>query len=100
LNETSGTIRIDKWLWFARQAKTRGAAQKLVTGGKVRLNREKIVNSARQVRPGDVITVSLQHGVNVLRIVDCGTRRGSYPEAQLLYEDLTRSQPAESGQDT
>jgi ribosome-associated heat shock protein Hsp15 len=46
------------------------------------------------VKAGDVLTVALESGVRVLRVVDLGERRGPAPEAQALYEDLTP--PAES----
>ncbi|WEK50585.1 MAG: RNA-binding S4 domain-containing protein [Candidatus Kaistia colombiensis] len=89
MSEETGRQRIDKWLWFARFAKSRSIAQKLVTGGKVRVNRDKIDASSRLVRPGDVLTLSLERQVRVIKILDPGTRRGPAPEAQLLYEDLT-----------
>jgi ribosome-associated heat shock protein Hsp15 len=89
MSEETGRQRIDKWLWFARFAKSRSIAQKLVMGGKVRVNRDKIDSSSRQVRPGDVLTLSLERQIRVVRILDPGTRRGPAPEAQRLYEDLT-----------
>jgi len=89
MSEESGRQRIDKWLWFARLAKSRSLAQKLVTGGKVRVNRDKIDTSSRLVRPGDVLTVAFERQVRVIKILDPGTRRGPAPEAQRLYEDLT-----------
>lgn len=81
--------RIDKWLVFARVVKTRGIAQDLVEGRKVRLNREKIDNSARNIRLGDVLTISYSDRVHVLKVVGFAERRGSPSEAQLLYEDLS-----------
>ena len=89
MSEETGRQRIDKWLWFARFAKSRSIAQKLVMGGKVRVNRDKIDASSRLVRPGDVLTLSLERQIRVVRILDPGTRRGPAPEAQRLYEDLT-----------
>jgi ribosome-associated heat shock protein Hsp15 len=89
MSEETGRQRIDKWLWFARFAKSRSIAQKLVTGGKVRVNRDKIDSSSRLVRPGDVLTLALERQIRVVKILDPGTRRGPAPEAQRLYEDLT-----------
>jgi ribosome-associated heat shock protein Hsp15 len=93
MSEETGRQRIDKWLWFARLAKSRSIAQKLVTGGKVRVNRDKIDASSRLVRPGDVLTVAFERLVRVIRILDPGTRRGPAPEAQRLYEDITPPAP-------
>ena len=79
--------RIDKWLWHARFARTRTAAQRLVLGGNVRVNRDKVDAASRQVRPGDVLTLALHRDVRVVRILALAERRGSAPEAALLYED-------------
>ena len=38
---------------------------------------------------GDVLTVKIGEQVRVLKIIDCGNRRGPFVEAQLLYEDLS-----------
>ena len=82
-------LRIDKWLWFARLAKTRTAAQKLAISGRVRVNREKNQSTAHQVKVGDTLTIAFDTVVRVLRITKLGTRRGPAPEARLLYEDLS-----------
>jgi ribosome-associated heat shock protein Hsp15 len=81
--------RLDKWLWFARFARTRSLAARLVEDGKVRVNREKIIKPAQSVRPGDVITAAIGGRVRVVRIVQPGGRRGPAEEARGLYEDLT-----------
>ncbi len=82
--------RLDKWLWFARFAKTRTLAAKLVTSGFVRVNGQRTDNAAKALAIGDVITVSLPRGALVVRIEDLGERRGPATEAQGLYTDLTR----------
>lgn len=89
-------LRIDKWLWFARLAKTRTLAQKLATSGRVRVNREKNDNAARPVKVGDVLTIALDSGVRVLRISAMADRRGPAAEARLLYQDLAPPVPAGS----
>jgi ribosome-associated heat shock protein Hsp15 len=85
---TDDRLRIDKWLWFARLAKTRTLAQKLTVSGRVRINREKTENAARPVKIGDVLTIALDSGVRVLRIAGLASRRGPAAEARQLYEDL------------
>jgi ribosome-associated heat shock protein Hsp15 len=79
--------RIDKWLWHARFARTRGAAQQLARSGHVRVNRDKVREASRLVRPGDVLTLGLRRGVKVIRILAIAERRDSFPEARLLYEE-------------
>ena len=84
----SGRQRLDKWLWFARMARTRTAAAQLVADGHVRINGQRVMQAAKAVRPGDVLTVALQRDVRLLRIVAPGARRGPYEEARLLYKDV------------
>ncbi|WP_119306510.1 RNA-binding S4 domain-containing protein [Cohaesibacter haloalkalitolerans] len=89
MSEENTKLRIDKWLWFARVAKTRSLAAKLVVAGNVRVNKEKASAASRSVKPGDVLTIAKDNHVRILEIVALGTRRGPAPEAQLLYKDLT-----------
>ena len=81
--------RLDKWLWFARVVKSRTLAAKLVHDGHVRVNGEREVTAAKLVGLADVLTIALDRQVRILRVLGAGERRGSYPEACLLFEDLT-----------
>lgn len=81
--------RLDKYLWFARMARTRSAAADLVNGGHVRLNGRKIDQPSRGVGLGDVLTISLPRDVRVLRVLAFAERRGPYEDARKLYEDLS-----------
>jgi ribosome-associated heat shock protein Hsp15 len=81
--------RIDKWLWFARITKTRTLASEVVTGGKIRLNRARVVKPSQTVRAGDVLTVALGRQVRVLKVLGLGVRRGPPASARSLYEELT-----------
>lgn len=87
--EKRETIRLDKWLWYARFFKTRSLATKLVSGGNVRVNSNKVSKPSVAVGAGDVLTFVQAKVVKTVRIEACGTRRGPAPEAQLLYEDLS-----------
>jgi ribosome-associated heat shock protein Hsp15 len=82
--------RLDKWLWFARFAKTRSLAAKLIAAGFVRVNGRRADSVARAVAVGDVITVALTRTTLVVRVEDLGERRGPAPEAKLLYSALKR----------
>ncbi len=85
---SAASQRLDKWLWYARAAKTRSLAARLVAAGHVRVNGARTDNPAKIVRFGDVLTISLDRAVLVWKIVDFGTRRGPYAEARQLYESL------------
>lgn len=80
--------RIDRWLWHARLARTRSAAQALATSGQVRVNRERSESASRAVKLGDVLTVAFPTIVRVLRVKGFSERRGSPADAQLLFDDL------------
>jgi ribosome-associated heat shock protein Hsp15 len=92
-----GRQRIDKWLFFARVVKSRSLAAKVVQAGRVRLNRDKIDLPSQQIKPGDVLTITLERRVIVYRVLDPGTRRGPAEEARTLYEDLTPPAASEGG---
>lgn len=95
---SSGSQRLDKWLWYARVAKTRTLASSLVTSGKIRVNRTKTDKPSHAVRAGDVITSSASRTVRILEVTSLGTRRGPPAEAQVLYRELTvRSDRTKSG---
>lgn len=81
--------RLDKWLWFARVAKSRTLAAASISAGKVRVNRIKAEKPSHAVKPGDVVTSSIKKSVRVLRVVAAGERRGPATEAATLYVDLT-----------
>ncbi|MBF9196120.1 RNA-binding S4 domain-containing protein [Microvirga terrestris] len=82
--------RLDKWLWFARFAKSRTLAAKMVTSGYVRLNGQRTDNAAKGVGVGDVVTVALARATLVVRVEGLGQRRGPATEARLLYLDLSQ----------
>ena len=100
--------RIDKWLFFARIAKSRTLAQEWVEGGHVSVNGEKVRRSSADVRVGDRLEVLAERRTYVVVVKDPGTRRGPYEEARLLYDDESpalagagalapRRHPAQSG---
>ena len=86
--------RLDKWLWFARFAKTRTSAAKLVSDGFVRVNSERNENPGKGVAVGDVLTIAARHVTAVVRVEALGERRGPAPEARRLYADLGRDDAA------
>lgn len=86
-------LRLDKWLFFARLFKSRGAAAERVEGGGIRLNGQPCRKPGKAVRVGDEIVVSAFGRVRALRVLALGTRRGPASEAQGLYQDLGEDQP-------
>ncbi len=82
------TIRLDKWLWYARFFKSRGLAADFVTDGAVRINATRVTKPAAQVHVGDGLSFAQGGRVRVLRVLALGQRRGPAPEARRLYDDL------------
>lgn len=87
--EPARRIRLDKWLWHARFAKSRSIASGLISAGHVRVNANKALKPAQAVGPGDVLTFPQGNRIRVVKLLGIGARRGPAPEAQALYEDLT-----------
>lgn len=79
--------RLDKWLWYARFARTRALAVKLVESGHVRVNGQRQTNPAKGIAVGDVLTVAAPHTTMAVRVLDLGARRGPASEAQELYQE-------------
>lgn len=86
-------VRIDKWLWAARFFKTRGAATEAVVGGRVHVNGVR-VKAAKDVRPGDMVEVTigaLRWTVAVTGVTD---KRGPASVARTLYDETPESAAA------
>ena len=83
-----GSLRLDKWLWYARFFKSRSLAARLAASGKIRRNRTSVHKAHQAVRPGDVLTFPQGSQIRVVKVLALGERRGPASEARLLYEDL------------
>ena len=90
----AGSLRLDKFLWFARIVKTRGAAQTLAEQGRIRIGGRRVDRAHAPVRVGDVLSFAQRGEVRVLRVVSLPERRGPPAAARLLYCELT----SEAGQ--
>ncbi|MBK1624476.1 RNA-binding S4 domain-containing protein [Afifella marina] len=95
---TTEAQRLDRWLWHARFVRTRSAAQKFISDGHVRINRQKVDQASRLVRIGDVLTLALPGGVKVVEALGFSERRGSSSVATTLYRDVGGSVEPSSGE--
>lgn len=89
--ETKET-RIDKWLWSVRLFKTRSIAVDAIKGGKVKLDGKENVKPAREVKIGDIFTVS--KGIITIRVkvLDKPKNRVGAPLVKDFLEDLTSAE--------
>jgi ribosome-associated heat shock protein Hsp15 len=82
------TLRLDKFLWFARIVKTRALAQQLAEEGRIRIAGRLAGRAHAPVRVGDVLSFACHGQVRVIRIETLPSRRGPAAEARLIYSEL------------
>ncbi|PXA97011.1 RNA-binding protein [Nostoc sp. 3335mG] len=94
-------MRLDMFLWYARLAKTRSAAQAIAVKGLLRIDGRRIERAHCPVRVGMVIAFPRDGQVQILRVMALPTRRGPPAEALTLYTRLepTRVAPVDGGED-
>jgi ribosome-associated heat shock protein Hsp15 len=85
------SVRIDKWLWAVRLYKTRTEAADACRGGKVKLGGDAL-KPAREVRPGEILTVQAGEITRTVKVLGLLSRRVGAPLVSAYLEDLT---PAE-----
>jgi ribosome-associated heat shock protein Hsp15 len=83
------SLRLDKFLWFARIVKTRALAQALAEGGRLRLQGRIVDRAHAPVRIGDVLSFAVHGRVRVIKVGALPKRRGPPAEARTLYLDLS-----------
>ncbi len=83
-------IRLDKWLWAARFYKTRSLAVQEIGKGRVLVN-DQPAKPAREVAPGDLVTVRKEDPALHVRVVGVSGVRGPAPVARQLYEETPES---------
>lgn len=81
-------MRLDKFLWYSRLAKTRTFAQEVAAARHLRIDGRVIEKAAASVRIGNTLTFPLHGRVRVIRILALPGRRGPAPEARACYADL------------
>jgi len=86
-------VRVDKWLWVARLAKTRAIAADGVRGGRVHVNGD-AAKPSRQVRIGDQLTITRGQTRMTVVVKALADRRGPAAEAARLYEETDDSRRA------
>jgi ribosome-associated heat shock protein Hsp15 len=87
------SLRLDKFLWFARIVKTRSLAQAFAEEGRLRIAGRVVDRAHAPVRVGDVLSFALRGDVRILRIEALPARRGPPAEARALYTDLSAPAP-------
>lgn len=68
--------------------KTRTSSAALVEGGRVRVNGQREKASSHNVKIGDVVTVTLDNTIRLMKVTGFAERRGDATAAKLLFEEL------------
>ena len=92
--EAPASLRLDKFLWFARIVKTRALAQALAEDGRLRLNGRVVDKAHAIVRVGDVLSFARHGEVRVLKFEALPLRRGPPAEARTLYSEIEEEKSA------
>jgi ribosome-associated heat shock protein Hsp15 len=85
------SLRLDKFLWFARIVKTRALAQAMAETGRVRIGGRVIDRAHALVKVGDVLSFAQRGEVRVLEILVLPSRRGRPTESRTLYREKAAS---------
>ena len=86
-------MRLDRFLWFARLAKTRALAQSIAANTRLRIDGRPIDRAHAPVRPGNVLTFLSGGTIRVIRVDMLPPRRGPAPEARACYTELGENAP-------
>jgi ribosome-associated heat shock protein Hsp15 len=87
------TLRLDKFLWFARLARTRSAAARLCIEGRIAIAGVPVSKPHQPIRIGDWITIEQGRWRRRLRVMALGERRTGATEARRLYFEPEPPQP-------
>ncbi len=80
------SLRVDRWLWYARFFKTRSQAATAVSGGHVKVNGDRAKPGTR-VAPGDRLLILRNRMLHDIVVRTLPQRRGPAAEAQLSFSE-------------
>ena len=83
------TIRLDIFLYYIRIFKSRSIATKFVSANRLRISGQVTQKPHKMISIGDVLTVSINDNIKILKVLDIPNRRGPYSESLNFYEDIT-----------
>lgn len=89
MNNALPSLRLDKWLWFARFYKTRSLAASQIQAGGILVNGRVVDKPAHGIKPGDKISLPIGPLRRHIQVIALGDRRGPAPEAQSLYSTIS-----------
>ncbi len=86
-DRAAASLRLDKWLWFARFARTRSLAARLCADGRVTIAGMPVLKPNHAVRIGDTLSVVQGRWRRRIVVLALAERRGPSAAARLLYAE-------------
>ena len=83
------TLRLDTYLYYIRIFKSRSIATKFVLTNRLRISGQVTQKPHRMISIGDVLTMTINDNIKILKVLDIPNRRGPYSESLNFYEDIT-----------
>ena len=83
------TLRLDVYLYYIRIFKSRSIATKFVLTNRLRISDQVTQKPHKMISIGDVLTMTINNNIKILRVLDIPKRRGPYLESLNFYEDIT-----------
>ena len=83
------TLRLDIYLYYIRIFKSRSIATKFVLTNRLRISGQVTQKPHKMISVGDVLTMTINNNIKILKVLDIPSRRGPYPESLNFYEDIT-----------
>ena len=83
------TLRLDTYLYYIRIFKSRSIATKFVLTNRLRISGQVTQKPHKMISIGDVLTMTINDNIKILKVLDIPNRRGPYSEALNFYEDIT-----------
>ena len=83
------TLRLDIYLYYIRIFKSRSIATKFVLTNRLRISGQVTQKPHKMISIGDVLTMTINDNIKILKVLDIPTRRGPYSESLNFYEDIT-----------
>ena len=83
------TLRLDIYLYYIRVFKSRSIATKFVLTNRIRVSGQVTQKPHKMISVGDVLTMTINDNLKILKVLDIPSRRGPYSESLNFYEDIT-----------
>lgn len=90
-------LRLDKFLYFTRFAKSRARSVALIEAGHMRIDGRPVVSIRDDVRVSQTITFAAGDKVRAIRVLAIPVRRDPALEARACYEDMIVPDPIDAG---